>query len=396
VKRVLHLIPSVGRQSYGLGTVVLNLVGNQRPLLDSVHIWSTDSEDEIAWATDSTGLPQGVIKGFPAKEAFGFGYSLPMRHEISGHKPAEFDVVHQHGIWTGISLITSQWRKITGLPTVVTPHGALDQWALKKSSWKKHIASFLYEYDNLQTSCLHALSAREAESFRSYGLNSPIAVIPNGISESWIRAKTDPTSFRHKFGIDLDARILLFLGRITPKKGLPLLLRSMAELRNELNGWRLVIAGADEFGHQREVNSLVSELQIQDCVQIIGSVFDQDKRNAFSAASLFVLPSYSEGSPMVVLEALGAGVPVIATQASPWEELVTKNCGWWPPIDEAALVDALGEALAKNEFELEIMGAAGKGLVQDNYLWTEIAQKTVQLYEWLMSIGPMPEFVIRG
>jgi glycosyltransferase involved in cell wall biosynthesis len=288
-------------------------------------------------------------------------------------------------------------RNLNTIPSVVTPHGALEKWALKKSWWKKKLVLTLYEWDNLyNASCLHAVGENEIQHFRDFGLSNPIAVIPNGISSDWLTSCGDPEAFRCRFGIPSDRRILLFLSRITPKKGLPMLLEALRDLQDVLADWLLVIAGEDEFGHRREVERLVEFFGLKRAVIIVGPLFDQSKRDAFAAADLFVLPSHSEGAPLVILEALSSGVPVLATKASPWEDLQVHSCGWWTNISKEAIAEALRDAFSRSPGDLENMGFRGRNLIATRLTWSKSAGMTIQLYEWLLGQRDIPEFVVLG
>ena len=112
-----------------------------------------------------------------------------------------------------------------------------------------------------------------------------------------------------------------------------------------------------------------------------------------AACDLLVLPSYSEGSPMIVLDALGAGVPVLTTHGAPWEDLLRYECGWWVEISAAALRDVLLDIARMSREELRAMGARGKDLVRSRYSWEAIARQTLLLYEWLLGRADSPDFV---
>lgn len=392
--RILHLTNFVGKRSFGIGPIVLGLASSQQALGHNVSIYSVDAESEARELETAYHLRAGTIQNFPILGPSRLAYSPQMEHYVLAHA-ADYDVVHTHGIWTYISRVANRWRVRQGGPTIVVPHGSLDAWVLKRSRWKKRMALWLYERENLhRASCLHALSQHEAEGFRAYGLRNPIAIIPNGVSENWLASTGDAFRFRSKFYLAAETRLMFFLSRITPKKGLPMLLHAMADLRQHLNNWKLVIAGVNEFGHQSELEALIDQLGLQSHVRFIGPLYGQDKRDAFDAAELFVLPSHSEGAPVVILEALGAGVPVLTTKASPWEELVTHQCGWWTEISQGAIADALRNALQQSPATLREMGARGQALVRKNYTWPSIARVSIELYEWLLGCTDRPSFVI--
>jgi len=391
--RVLHLASHVGKCSFGIGPVALNLARGQQALGHRAEIWSCDLATEARELEEENHLLPNTIRTFPIAGPQRLAYSPAMERAIA-QRADEFDVIHQHGIWTATSRVTNRWRAQTGKPTVIAPHGSLDAWALRRSIWKKRLVLLLYERENLdKVACLHALSAREAEGFRKFGLKNPIAMIPNGISEDWLLSQGDGAAFRHRFGLPKDTRLLLFLGRITPIKNLPTLIQAISELKPHLENWKLVIAGVNEFGHQNEVESLVKQLSLEPYVQFVGPLYGQSKRDAFTAADLLVLPSHSEGSPAVVLESLGAGVPVLTTKGAPWQELVTHRCGWWVEPTVPAIGEALLDAITRSPEELQAMGRRGKALVTEKYTWARVAHQTIELYAWLLERGESPDFV---
>ena len=321
------------------------------------------------------------------------GFSLAMLSTAKSFGE-DFDVVHQHGIWTACSHVSNVLRKAHGAQIVIAPHGSLQQWALRRSLWKKRLSLLAYERENLRrAACLHATAEAEIADFRDYGLLNPIAIIPNGISETWLGSQGEGERFRGQYSIPPNRRILFFLSRITPKKGLPLLLEAINRMGSEFAGWLLIIAGTDEFGHLQEVESLVAKLRLSDLVKFTGPLFDQTKRDAFAASDVFILPSYSEGAPMVVLDSLAAGVPVITTKGTPWRSLLDWNAGWWIDPSVEAIVEALRNMLSLSESQVKIMGQNGLELVRSQYLWKDQAQKTLDLYDWLLGRQTRPDFV---
>jgi|ERR1039458_8924545 glycosyltransferase involved in cell wall biosynthesis len=267
---------------------------------------------------------------------------------------------------------------------VVTAQGSLQPWALQKPWWKKALALWTYEGANLKgAACLRAVADAEVADYRRRGLRQPITVIPNGILIEWITAEADGQRSRVQLGLLEGRPLALFLSRITPKKGLPMLVQAAAALREWLGNWLFVIAGKDEFGHQRELTRLIHELGMQKYFRFVGALYGKQKRDVFAASDLFVLPTHSEGAPIAILEALGAGLPVLTTKGAPWPQLVEHNCGWWTEISAGAIQQALDEALSKSRDQLCVMGARGQELVRTEYLWKESAWKTVQLYQWV-------------
>lgn len=393
--KILHNTTTVGKTSYGIGQISVSLARAQYLLGNNVRIWSLDTDDNISWASTNHDFPSSRITGFKLN----YLPSLWISTEITkcAHKSTKsmFDVVHQHGIWTGASTATLILAKEKGIPTVIAPHGSLNQWALNLSRYKKRIALTFYEGENLKlASCLHATSENEITDFRRFGLKNPIAYIQNGIQEKYLTKSGNSSKFRELNDIPTNKRILLFLSRITPKKGLTMLINAISSIRADFEKWQLIIAGNDEFDHKKEIEALIDQLNLGDKIKIIGPLFDQLKLDAFAASELFILPSYSEGSPMVVLDSLAAGVPVITTKASSWSDLNEYNSGWWTDIDTHAIAVALKKAVTMSTEDLKQMGENARELIALKFTWPQLADKTIQLYNWLLGCRERPEFVV--
>ena len=390
---IVHLIPGAGPGSFGGGPVALNLAREQNAAGARAQLWSLDSEADRRWAAFSSGLPPEKIRSFPVSQPAVLRWSREMQRAAE-LQAGEISVVHQHALWTGISRITSRLRDRHGIASVVTPHGALEKWALRKSVWKKEITLALYERGNLRNaSCLHACSEQEKTGFREYGLTRPVAVIPNGVSGAWLESSGDAEAFRSRCGLPAQKRIMLFLSRVTPVKGLPMLMDALQQVRNLLDDWIVVVAGSGEPDHLKEVQQLVDKLQLEDYLHFTGPLFDQVKRDAFAAAELFVLPTQRENYGIVVAEALGAGVPVLTTKGAPWQSLVTHQCGWWADADADALAGALKIALCCAPEELRVMGERGRRLIAAEHTWARRAKMTLDLYQWLLGSQEKPGFV---
>jgi len=391
---ILHNIYSVGPGSFGLGPVALNLCREQNALGHRADIWCHDTAYDAQWAEQSQGLPPERIHPFPYVGPKALSYSPALEQAAMGAAGLRFDIVHQHALWLANSRATRLLGRKRRVPSVIAPHGMLEAWALQRSPGKKKIAQWLYEGSNLRNaSCLHALSVQEVAGFREFGLRNPVAVIPNGISGLWLESEGNAAAFRDRCAIDRDKRIILFLSRITPVKGLPLFMEALAAIRDLLSDWVVVVAGNDEFGHLGDIRALVGKHRLERYVLFPGLLIDQAKRDAYAAADLFVLPTRREAAPVVVLEALGAGVPVLTTKGAPWEKLVTQQCGWWTDVDAAAIGEALRDAVMRPSEELRRMGRRGKEMVAAGYTWTASARMTIELYEWLLGRNEKPDFV---
>lgn len=296
------------------------------------------------------------------------------------------EIIHDTGLWLLTNHAAAQVARTAQLPLIISPRGMLTEWSLQFKGWKKKLAWQLYQQRDVRSAqVLHATSTAEAEGFRALGLPQPIAVIPNGVAllDSPKSNVQSPKS---------EIRTLLFLSRIHPKKGLLDLVTAWGRIRP--SGWRMVIAGGDEGGHLQELKAEIGKLKLEKDFEFTGPVEGAAKWELYRNADLFVLPSHSENFGIVVAEALACGVPVIASQGTPWEDLVTHRCGWWPEIGSEPLAAALREALARTDEERREMGARGRELVQAKYGWPGMAAKMIEVYRWMIKLEPRPDCVM--
>src|SRR5262249_30544183 len=148
----------------------------------------------------------------------------------------------------------------------------------------------------------------------------PVAIIPNGMDLPELPAR--PTA-----GPPAE-RIVLSLGRIHPKKGLPRLIHAWSKLEAGYPGWRLKIVGPPEVGHDNELRALTSALGLTR-VSVEGPIYGDAKTAAYQEADVFVLSTLNENFGLTVPEALAAGTPAISTKGAPWSGLEEEGCGWW-------------------------------------------------------------------
>ena len=293
------------------------------------------------------------------------------------------DCVHIHGIWSpklAGSLLA--WRK-RGVPCVVSPHGMLAPWALSHKWFKKKVAWHIYQQRLLNCSAaLHGTSPQELQQFKSLGIKPPAALIPWGVS------LTSPRVGRR---VSSRLRTALFVGRIYPVKGLPMLVDAWARVRPA--GWKMKIVGPDEAGHRAEIKAMIQRLGLASEFEFAGVLQGKDLHEAYNQAHLFILPSFTENFGMVVAEALSHSLPVLTTTGTPWAMLLEKGCGWWVAPAAEPIAKALAIATALDDETLEAMGVSGRDWVSREFSWHSAATRMAQLYRWASGAGPVPECV---
>jgi glycosyltransferase involved in cell wall biosynthesis len=290
------------------------------------------------------------------------------------------DVLHDNGMWLPHNHRLAELAAARRIPRVVSTRGMLEPWAMNHKRLKKHLAWWLYQRRDLkQARCHHTTAGSEANNVQRLALGVPVKVIPNGVDVQDVDRTTERAGRADAENGKLTA---LFLGRIYPVKGLPMLVEAWARVRPA--GWRLQIAGPDEAGHRAQVERAVSAAGLHDVVFFMGPLDDEAKRSALSDADIFVLPSHSESFGMAIGEALAHGLPVLTTKGAPWPMLPERGCGWWvePSVDGVA--EGLRKATSLDRAALRAMGAKGRELVTSEFGWDRVAKQFVGLYQDLV------------
>ncbi len=309
------------------------------------------------------------------------GISLRFARALTLHIQ-QFDVVHIHAIWNFPTFFAMRTAMKNRIPYMVAPQGSLEPWALRQNRVGKFLYSNMVEAPLFNRAAgFQALTKTEAEQIRSFGITVPIFVIPNGVIGDLVRHPA--VSLAKKLGLPTDCKVLLFLSRLHPKKGADLLIRAFAELP-DTSGLILVVAGSDGgSGYARALRRLAQTLQLGDRCIFIGEVRGSEKQEVLSGADIFALPSYSEGLPVAVIEAMTAGLPVLITPACNLPEVEEWNAGIIVPPN----VLDFSRTILRVSHDLELarqMGLNGKQLVKAKFTWERIARDTFRAYDRML------------
>jgi glycosyltransferase involved in cell wall biosynthesis len=339
--------------------------------------------------------PDESHAGSPEPAIFPFGrlrwlFDSALRGRLAGLIRAA-DAVHIHGIWQEQCAVAAALARSSRTPYLVAAHGMLEPWAFKSKGWKKRIYWELFEKGRLAgASCLRALTAAEGEQYRGLGLRGPIAVIPNGVS---IPDAISSAPFFSRFPELRGKKLLLFLGRIHHKKGIRMLCETWARICGEFPDAHLVMAGPDPDGNQPELEALLKQAGAGAQVTFTGMLRGEEKWGALAASTVFLLPSYSEGFSMAVLEALGSGLPAILSKQCYFPEVEKYNCGWVIDPEPGALKETMRQCLESGAAEHSRKAAQARRLIAERFSWPVIGDATVAVLDWMVGGGAAPPCV---
>jgi glycosyltransferase involved in cell wall biosynthesis len=384
--RVGMLLPSASRRAGGLFSAVSSLSTQLAHNGYDLQVFAAEDPDieadRKAWGTVALSLR-------PTQGPAVFAYRPSLTRDLAA---AQLDVVHLHGLWTYASVAALAWSG-GRRPRVISPHGMVDSWALQNSALKKRIAAALFERRNvMQGDALHALCGPEHRAIRAYGYRGPVATIPNGVFLE--EGPASPARPAWSSNIPAGAKVLLFLGRVHPKKGLDRLLQAMALWSGaEADPWHLVVAGWDQAGTEAALAAQAEALGLAQRVHFVGPQFGEQKAATLAAADAFVLPSLSEGLPMAVLEAWAARLPVLMTEACNLPEGFRAGAAIRLAPDPTAMAEGLRKLGSLSQPALDTLAVNGRALVEAQFSWGHVACQMGQLYEWVLGGGTPPAFV---
>ncbi len=360
--------PSLSKKSGGVGIAVLNTYSHFSELFcdDNVEILSLHPYDD-----DSSRAERLKLTWFHRSLLSQLGYSKDLIAYARNIAP---DVVHTHGIWMATSAYQNKLSVLYNTPAIISPHGMLDPWILSRGYHKKIVARLLYE-NKAWKSCrfFHALNNREADAIRSVIPKADIEVIPNGVDV--------PHEYVEKsYSV---VRKILFLGRFHPKKNVHSIVEAVSLIDcNEYNRrpFVLQLAGWGDESYISELRGRIAETY-PERFEWIGPVFGEAKKDIFNNAHAFLLPSFSEGLPVAILEAWASGlIPLMSENCNlneAFSESVAINTGVTPDSIRASI----REFMEMSDSEVRDVSLAGYGYVRKLYNWSVVCSAYKELYE---------------
>ena len=293
---------------------------------------------------------------------------------------SNYDLVHTHTIFCYPTLPAYCACQFHQIPYIMTPHGMLEPWALAYKSWKKTPYFELIEKPALQrASAIQMLTSTEANNVEQLELKSPLVIIPNGIYPEDFQDLPSSEIFYQQFPETRHKKLILFLGRIDPKKGLDLLAIAFEKIHAQFPEAHLVLAGPDNIDFSPTVKGYFSEVNCLEAVTFTGMLTGSLKYAALAAADIYVAPSYSEGFSVSVLEGMASGLPCVITTGCNFPEAGMEKAALVVDIDTKQITDAILWCLINPEDAKQI-GDHARKFIFNNYTWEGIAKKMEKIY----------------
>lgn len=358
--KVIHLVSSLsssgGGVFYAVSGLTQSLANQGLEMVVSGGIDGSFAQDRHSW-------DRVTLKTFPLNGSYAFH-----PRALLGIARDRADIVHIHGIWSANS-IAGCAASLLGIPAVVSPHGMLDPWILRRRPLVKNVHAALFERPLLRRAHLHALNTAEEEAALAFmpALKGRTFVVPNGVPDM-----APVIDFAKKRGA-------LFLGRLHEKKQVLELVRAWRSLPLP-EGEVLTIAGWGDPAYEAQVRQAMSDAPN---VEFAGALYGEAKAEALSRARFFVLPSLSEGLPMAVLEAIRHGCIPLITDPCNLPELFRDKIALRMATDFSDFQDVLLHALELPEAQTRQRGERAAAY-SENYVWRNVAAAMIRQYEHVL------------
>ena len=373
--RIFHYLRSVHKED---GGIVRAVVDHSTIMLDNLNevtfvtFRPRDLPDD--WqALNSALFKQLVIRRIMFSEVM--GVILQFYRIYKEMKRA--DIVYLHELWNLENIILSYLARWAGKPYIVPVYGMLDSWATKQKSLKKKLFHRILGRIFLENArFLQCVSKTEFEQAKNWAPKASWTILPYlvkiKIADS---AKFGVTVSKHQDSKDQQSRTrFLFISRLHPKKGLELLLQAAGQLKVMGYPFDIIIAGSGESEYVQKLKSIVVETNIVERCQFVGIKFGREKEDLFDDVDALVLPTHSDNFGLILVEAMGFGLPVITT----------RNVGIWEALSKggAIIIDGTIEklTLAMAEF-IELTVEQRQMIGMSSIVWAKQVTEVQRLYQ---------------
>lgn len=385
---VAHILSHVSHIYAGVPIATGRMASALSLLGIGLSIWATgDRQEESAFAAH--GIPAHLYR---AKWPVGWRRSFDLTDALTAAATC-FDIFHIHEVWTHTQLASTRIARGKRIPYILAPRASLEPWRMVYKGLKKSIYLKLLGNTIIQNAaCMHAVATAEVDGFRKVGYKGPVFVVHNGIFPEEFLQLPDPAEADEQWPQLRGRRVVLYLSRLSPEKGLDELIPAWSAIvkKPSCSDCLLVLAGPGDQGYTLKVTEMIKKEGIERNVLLTGMMEGRGKFALMSRADIFTLPSYSEGFSNAILENLAAGNPVLITPGCHFPEAADSGAGLCVEPQRNALSEGLMQLLGMSKDNLTAMGSKGRHLVMENYTWDIAARKIATVYHAILHGKEIP------
>jgi len=326
-------------------------------------------------------LASGDLRLFPARFPRRLAFSPALARGLR-EAVATADVVHIHNLWQFPQYAAYRAALAAGVPYVVSPHGGLDPFLRARGRARKRVTTSLWQGEMLdRASLIHVTTHAEQQLIADISPHVPRAVVPCGLHLDEFARLPPREVFREQWLGGYQGPVILFLGRVTQKKGVDVLLRAFARVRAQRE-CRLAIVGPDDEGLEPELRRLAGSLAIGADVAFVGPLYGEDRLAALAGADVWALSSHTENFGIAVVEAMAAGRAVVTSPGvNLAADIAADEAGVVAEATPAAFADGLlavlGDDLRRAALERAAPAFAAR------YDWGVVAPQLAEMYRMM-------------
>lgn len=374
--KILHVIRDLSRATGGPVNALKGLAEAQAALGHEVTIVTTNS------GVDQVIPANTLVHRVPARSG-GRLWSHGIKRCLESVVPG-IDIVHAHMVWDYPVWEAARQAHHFGKPFVLRPCGHLEAWSLSQKRFKKMLCLRTLGKALFSASAIHYTSEQERANSLAITHGIRGIVVPLGVLPEFA-VPAEPTSFARRFDELREKQIVLFLGRLHPKKRPELVIDAFAAVAGDDPRRHLVLAGPSDDSYRQKLTARAKSRGIGNRVTFTGLLNQDGVRDAIAAADVFVLPSNQENFGISVVEAMAGSCPVvISSHIGIALEVVANDAGIVCPMQPIDISASLRRILTDGALRRR-MGTNGHNLVMSRFTWPRVADTLLESYSKLIA-----------
>ena len=383
--RILHVINSLHPKYGGPVIGLINLVKSQKKInpSDSINILTSvlDNEEEYYVQKYKKELNSLGIKVLSFK-AFTFFRVISNIYKVC-NLITKNDVLHIHGLYRFPVILCAITSRIIKKPYIIRTHGSLDPYLKKQSSFGKFgqilkfISENIIETSNLNAAAfIHFTSEEESLLAKPFHSNLNPMIVPNGVEEP--NHNINAIDFHKTLKLPRTMKVILFLGRIHPKKGINLLIEGFKIALKKNKDIALVFVGPD---NDNLIDQYISKKDLKNKpIFYLGQIDHDQIGSYFKGADIFALTSYTENFGIAVVEAISYGCPVLISEnINIYKKIKNLGCGYICELSKESISEGIIKAISDKKLQNHLR-KIGKYKILETFSWDAISEKIYKFY----------------